>query len=482
LDFNKIRATLVNRLADQPLFIQPEKLNEFFHRLALVDGEDDLKALSLMFLNPPKKEEEDDSVIAVIPIQGIIFNKADPYDDIFGDSSYEKISDQFKTALSDPSKEKIVFDIDSPGGVTSGMIDMGDLIYNARGEKQIIALVNDYATSAAFAAASSADEIIVTRTGIVGSVGVYTFHVDMSEMDKMMGLNFEYIYYGDNKINGNPHAPLSDEARAEIKEIIDVHGNGFVEMVARNLGQSVKQVKDTQAAVYMGEKAVAQGFAHKLMSVDDAWSSIRTGVSASSSLKKIETKTIKGEVKTMDLETLKKEHPELYAAIIKGETAKAEAIVADLRAKNDEGFTMICDMAARIDDGKTQNEKLEGRVLGLEKSETLRQEFDMAAHAEKIWTDCLTESEIPEHLHPKVMNHVKYTGFLTEGVLDETKFKAAIEAEINDWVEKGVKSSVIGTGVVVKKAADDNSDTDEEDAAIVATLLNFVGEKVPATT
>jgi len=57
---------------------------------------------------------------------------------------------------------------------------------------------------------------VVTPSGEVGSVGVYTMHVDYSEAYKMAGLEATLISAGRYKTEGNPFEPLGDEAAAEM--------------------------------------------------------------------------------------------------------------------------------------------------------------------------------------------------------------------------------------------------------------------------
>ncbi len=101
---------------------------------------------------------------AIIPIHGILTKKPGAFDDILGMTSYEKIREEIEKALMDEEVETILLDIDSPGGEVNGIFDLADFIYSARGKKRIIAIANDDAYSAAYAIASSAEKIFLTRT------------------------------------------------------------------------------------------------------------------------------------------------------------------------------------------------------------------------------------------------------------------------------------------------------------------------------
>ncbi|EEB55350.1 minor capsid protein c [Wolbachia endosymbiont of Culex quinquefasciatus JHB] len=101
---------------------------------------------------------------AVIAIHGILTKKPGAFDDFLGMTSYEKIQEEIEEALSNKDIETILLDIDSPGGEVNGIFDLADFIYESRAKKRIIAIANDDAYSAAYAIASSAEKVFVSRT------------------------------------------------------------------------------------------------------------------------------------------------------------------------------------------------------------------------------------------------------------------------------------------------------------------------------
>ena len=122
-----------------------------------------------------------------------------------GATSYEQIQRQVASAIDDAGVRAILLDIDSPGGETTGCFELSDYIYSVRGIKPVYAAANDIALSAAYAIASAASKVFVTRTGAVGSVGVYALHVDQSGFDKELGAKYTYVFAGEKKVDGNPH-------------------------------------------------------------------------------------------------------------------------------------------------------------------------------------------------------------------------------------------------------------------------------------
>ena len=153
-----------------------------------------------------------------------------------------------------------MLDVDSPGGQVYGISELADAIFAARAAKPIAAIANSLAASAAYWAASQASEFYSAPGAEVGSIGVYTMHVDYSEALKKEGINVSYISAGRFKVEGNPHQPLDDAARAAVQTTIDGYYDAFVRAVARGRGTTLKAVRDGmgQGRVLLGDKAKAE--------------------------------------------------------------------------------------------------------------------------------------------------------------------------------------------------------------------------------
>lgn len=212
--------------------------------------------------------------VAVIPIHGTLVQKLGTLRPYSGMTGYDGIRQSFLTAINDPKVSAVVLDVDSPGGEVAGCFDLADLIYEARGDKPIWSILNEGAYSAAYALASSADRIIVPRTGGVGSIGVICMHVDMSKALTAQGLQVTFITYGDRKADGHSEIPLSPEALKGFQRDIDTMGELFVDTVARNMGLAASKVRATQAATFMGALGVDMGLAHAVAAPDAAFRSL----------------------------------------------------------------------------------------------------------------------------------------------------------------------------------------------------------------
>lgn len=199
----------------------------------------------------------------IIPVQGVLLHNF-PY--AFGSfaTGYDYIVAAARRGAHDPNVNRVILHVNSPGGLVSGCFDATDELFGLRGEKPIIALADETALSAAYAIASAADEIVAARTGQVGSIGVMTSYVEMSQALENAGIKVNLIYAGDRKADGHPSQPLSDEARDRIQTRVNRSYDIFVSTVARNRGLSEEAVRATEADFYTSQEAVQNGLADRV--------------------------------------------------------------------------------------------------------------------------------------------------------------------------------------------------------------------------
>jgi HK97 family phage prohead protease len=209
--------------------------------------------------------------VAVIPVYGVIAQRMSMFDDFSGGTSCEAVSKQLKAALADDTIGTIVLDVDSPGGTVTGVPELAAEIFAARSKKPIIAVANGMAASAAYWIASAATKFVVTPSGEVGSIGVYTTHQDVSAMMEKEGVKITFIQAGKYKTEGNPYAPLSAEAEADIQDGVDKFYNMFTQGVAGGRGVSWETVLSDfgQGRMLLAEDALKVGMVDAIASLDE---------------------------------------------------------------------------------------------------------------------------------------------------------------------------------------------------------------------
>ena len=266
--------------------------------------------------------------IAVIPIHGTLVRRTGGMDALSGMTSYEAVDADLGTALADPRVRGILLDVDSPGGEAAGVFDLADRIAAARNDKPIWALINGEGFSAAYALASAASRVMLTRTAGAGSIGVIALHVDQSVKDAADGYRYTAIYAGDRKNDFSPHEPLSGDARTTIQTEVNRLHDLFVDTVARHRGLEPEAIRSTQARLYFGDDAVKAGLADAVGSFADTVAALSRAVTTPLSLSPSK------ELTRMNAETVPETGtPTLSAADVQaaGRSARQDAeAIADL--------------------------------------------------------------------------------------------------------------------------------------------------------
>ncbi|WP_425219347.1 S49 family peptidase [Ralstonia solanacearum] len=228
---------------------------------------------------PPRGPARGHAQIAVIPIHGTLVRRTVGLEAESGLASYTAIGDQLDAALADPGVAAILLDVDSPGGESGGVFDLADRIRAAAAVKPVWAVANDMAFSAAYALASAASRVFVSRTGGVGSIGVIAMHVDQSVKDQQDGIRYTAVFAGARKNDLNPHEPITDAAQAQLQAEVDRLYGLFVATVANNRGIAAEAVTATEAGLFFGQDALAAGLADAVGTFDDALAQLTASLS-----------------------------------------------------------------------------------------------------------------------------------------------------------------------------------------------------------
>ncbi len=207
---------------------------------------------------------------AVVPVIGGMAHRGGKIDaDCMPITSYELIRNDFDEAMANDDVKIIVMEFDSSGGEVSGCFDLSRHIMASRGTKPIIGFVNEACYSAAYAIACCCDEIYLTSTAGLGSIGVVCGRYDVTEFNKKMGLKIEMFVSGDFKADFSQNKPLMAAERERINSMISGLGAEFHGLVSDARGVSEDQVKEMKAGCFTGLQAVNNGLADGVMSQNE---------------------------------------------------------------------------------------------------------------------------------------------------------------------------------------------------------------------
>jgi len=265
------RRAVASRLAGRPWAIAPARLDGLLGGIGALSM-DAAPPAWLSDLTSRQSYTVTEAGIAVVPVLGPLVARGDWLTALLGATEYAAVAGALAEAADDPAVRGVLLEVDSPGGEVGGLFDLVETLRSIRAQsgKPLWAVASEGALSAAYAIASAADRILVTRTAEVGSVGVVAVHVDVSAADAMAGLAWTLIHGGARKTDGNPHAPLSPQAAADIQADVDSLYTELVAMVARNRGMSPDSVRASEAGIFRGASAVETGFADGIGTVAEA--------------------------------------------------------------------------------------------------------------------------------------------------------------------------------------------------------------------
>jgi ClpP class serine protease len=211
--------------------------------------------------------------VAIIPIAGPIFRRANLMTNFSGATALSDIAQDLQLAADDARVKAILLEVDSPGGHADGIAEVAQAIRAMRGRKPIAAYVDGMAGSAAYWLASAAETMVVAPTGVVGSLGaVAIFPPDKPGQPKAL----EIVSSQTPGKRANPH---TDAGRAQLQALIDSLAGVFLADAAENRGISVDALLEATGGggLVMGANAVSAGLADRVGGFEELLAQLAAG-------------------------------------------------------------------------------------------------------------------------------------------------------------------------------------------------------------
>ena len=296
-----------NKAADEPWAITSSALTTILDIAARQNAPPEAVAAKLgrELQNSYRLEMRDG--IAVLPVVGPLFRYANLFTQVSGASSYELLAKDFTQAVENPDVKAIVLNIDSPGGEVNGCAEFADMIHEARGVKPIIAYASGDAASGAYWIAAAADEIVVSKTSALGSIGVVGVYRGNKGEDAVEVVSSQSPY---KRLD-----PDTDDGRARLQKRIDAMADVFVDAVAKYRGVASSHVQNHYGSgdVFIGDAAVKQGLADRIGSFEKLLSEISGNPVSEPSPHSINPNQ---QEKSMDdIQSLREAYPDLTASL-----------------------------------------------------------------------------------------------------------------------------------------------------------------------
>lgn len=170
------------------------------------------------------------------------------------------------------NSKAIILDMDSPGGSAA----QSDLVYRElmrlradNPEKPVYAIVGDVCASGCYYIASAADEIIINRTSMIGSIGVRMDGFDLTGLMETLGVERRILSAGENKILADPFMAMDPKVKAHLEtQVLAKTHAVFIDAVKQGRGDRLVDDPDLYTGlVWVGQLAIDKGLADRFGSV-----------------------------------------------------------------------------------------------------------------------------------------------------------------------------------------------------------------------
>jgi signal peptide peptidase SppA len=207
--------------------------------------------------------------VAVIPVSGVLMKQLSWWSFLSDSSAYDMLLKEIAAALDNPQVKAVILDVDSPGGEVTGCAEVAQHIYDLRGTKPLVAYTAGNCASAAYWVASSCDEIVVSPTSLVGSIGVVKSIRDYSKAMEKAGVTEIEIVSSQSPFKRTD--PASKDGHTREQRQVDALADVFIDAVARNRAVSRSEVLEGfgQGDCFVGQLAVDAGLADRIGNLEE---------------------------------------------------------------------------------------------------------------------------------------------------------------------------------------------------------------------
>jgi ClpP class serine protease len=305
--------------------------------------------------------------VAVVPVHGPLFRRADMFSEISGATAVDTLATDIQAADDDPAVNRILLDIDSPGGEAAGIIELAEHIRGVSAVTPVTAYIGHLGASGAYALAAGAAEVVMAKMAVAGQVGVV---LTVRAVDDSDDVEFVSAQSPDKRL------PVSsDEGREKLQALTDRLGEEFVGAVAQLRGLDTADVIAWRGGVLVGHDAVEAGMADRIGTFEGTLSDLQGDAMSG------KTSPAQPAITRAFLDA---EHPELVAAIqdeaidglaekmddkfsadLERETARVRAVLQVIDPHGEERWG---ELAAMAWDGTSTAESAAVKVLASERA------------------------------------------------------------------------------------------------------------------
>lgn len=215
--------------------------------------------------------------ILVVRVDGMIHDDEGPGSLLSGLDSSRSVRKRIRKAIDDPHVKGLLIRINSPGGTVGTSQEIYDAVcdFKAKGRPVVVSM-SDVAASGGYYIAAAGDKIFALPGTITGSIGVIMHTMNLSEIEKKVGVEAVVIKSGAFKDIGSIDRPMSQAERDLLQSIIMDSYDQFVTAVSEGRKINKEEVKKlADGRIYSGRQAFKAKLVDELGTYDDALTGIQ---------------------------------------------------------------------------------------------------------------------------------------------------------------------------------------------------------------
>lgn len=343
--------------------------------------------------------------VAIINIHGVLTPGMSFFSFFFDEASTKNIQKNVQAALDDSEIERMILDMDTPGGAVKGTFELADFIFEAAKQKDIITFSAGNIASGGMIIAAATNKIFISgKSNLVGSIGVIARKVDLTKMHEIDGLSVEEFVTGKFKNVLSSDRKTDDEERTEIQSMVDKQFAPMVKDISERRGIEPQKIIDMQGRVFIGQESISQGLVDGVATLDELINQT-PGVANFNFQNQV----------TMDKAEFQAKHPELFAQLDKDAYERGEGVGvksgvttgAEAERTRIDGINQACFpgqealAAEMIADGKTQPGEAAIRFNAAEKQSRVDAGTQASAAMPKPVDDSEPKAKKPEEKKPE---------------------------------------------------------------------------------
>jgi len=187
---------------------------------------------------------------------------------IMEDKDREKVLEEI---AKDKKVKALIVHINSGGGSVAGSEQLYKAMREIAKEKPVVAMMDGIATSGAYMTALGADYIFARPATLTGSIGVIGQNLEVTELAKKWGVQFNTFKSGPLKAVPNWFEKLTPEGKEANMAVVNDMYDYFVNIVVeRRQILKAKVLKIADGRIYTGRQAEAMKLVDKVGFKDDA--------------------------------------------------------------------------------------------------------------------------------------------------------------------------------------------------------------------